>query len=78
MVKHFLKVEKGKTFTVKTNYGEVEVLGTVFNVKSRDYAFEVICYEGSVEVSLDDKVYCRGKKSFDFENEYYQIKSIDC
>lgn len=50
-------VEKGKTFTVNTTHGKIEVLGTVFNVKSRAYLFEVTCFEGSVKVSIDDKPY---------------------
>jgi ferric-dicitrate binding protein FerR (iron transport regulator) len=51
---HF-EVMTGETFTVKTKYGSVEVLGTQFNVKSRDYGFEVTCYEGSVKVKIDNK-----------------------
>jgi len=51
------KVEKGEKFKVNTTYGDVQVLGTVFNVKSRDYAFQVTCFEGTVEVSLDDEKY---------------------
>ena len=74
----FFEVEKGKTFTVETNYGEVKVLGTVFNVKSRDYAFEVICYEGSVQVNLDDKAYIvEAKNHLFFENDAVKVNSID-
>ena len=50
-------VEKGKKFTVSTNYGTVEVLGTIFNVKSRDYAFQVQCIEGSVKVGIKNENY---------------------
>ncbi|MFD0933455.1 FecR family protein [Psychroflexus salinarum] len=46
----YFEVAKGKTFTVKTNFGKVKVLGTRFDVKSRDSIFKVICYEGSVNV----------------------------
>jgi len=53
----YFDVEKGSKFTVNTPYAVVEVLGTKFNVKSRDYGFEVACYEGSVGVQ-------RGKKSY--------------
>lgn len=74
----FFEVEKGKTFTVKTNYGEVEVLGTVFNVKSRDYAFEVICFEGSVQVSLDGKTYIvEADNRLVLENNAVKINFID-
>lgn len=46
----FFKVMKGERFTVNTNQGTVEVLGTQFNVKERRNFFEVQCYEGSVRV----------------------------
>lgn len=49
------EVEKGQTFTVNTSYAKVEVLGTVFNVRSRDYFFQVTCYEGAVKVTIDQK-----------------------
>lgn len=74
----FFEVEKGKTFTVKTDYGEVEVLGTVFNVKSRDYAFEVTCYEGSVQVSLNDKIYIvEAENDLTLENNTIELSSIN-
>mgnify|MGYP006282951571 CR=1 FL=1 len=50
-------VEKGEKFKVNTAYGEVQVLGTIFNVKSRDYAFQVTCFEGTVQVNIDDQNY---------------------
>jgi len=48
----YFKVAKGSTFDVLTEEGLVSVVGTEFNVKQRDNYFEVICFEGSVEVSL--------------------------
>ena len=51
----YFMVEKGEAFKVNTSYGEVEVLGTKFNVKSRTYGFEVTCFEGSVQVNIDEK-----------------------
>lgn len=51
----FFKVEKGQKFTVNTNAGIVQVLGTQFNVKERDNYFEVICYEGLVSVKHNNK-----------------------
>jgi ferric-dicitrate binding protein FerR (iron transport regulator) len=47
----FFKVSKGSTFDVITSEGKVSVLGTQFNVKQRDDYFEVMCYEGVVQVS---------------------------
>jgi ferric-dicitrate binding protein FerR (iron transport regulator) len=48
----FFKVAKGEKFTVNTSLGSVSVLGTQFNVKSRDGFFEVTCYEGLVSVDF--------------------------
>ena len=42
----FFDVEKGKRFDVTTEFGNVSVLGTEFNVLSRDSIFKVSCYEG--------------------------------
>lgn len=47
----YFKVKKGSKFTVNTNNGSVEVLGTQFNVNSKSDYFEVVCYEGKVSVS---------------------------
>ncbi|MTE27840.1 FecR family protein [Winogradskyella ouciana] len=47
----FFKVTKGEKFTVNTDVGSIQVLGTQFNVKERANYFEVKCYEGSVSVS---------------------------
>jgi len=47
----FFKVAKGQTFTVETDAGAVQVLGTQFNVEQRKGFFEVSCYEGLVRVS---------------------------
>lgn len=46
----YFEVEKRKVFTVKTAYGEVEVLGTKFEVIARPDWFEVTCFEGKVKV----------------------------
>jgi ferric-dicitrate binding protein FerR (iron transport regulator) len=47
----YFKVSKGETFSVSTNNGMVEVLGTQFTVNTDDIIFEVICYEGKVKVT---------------------------
>ncbi|MGC6431261.1 MAG: FecR family protein [Jejuia sp.] len=51
----FFKVAKGSSFNVKTASGTVTVYGTQFNVKQRDNYFEVVCYEGLVGVTYNDK-----------------------
>jgi transmembrane sensor len=49
----FFSVQKGEKFQVLTNAGTVTVLGTQFNVKDRDQFYEVICYEGKVQVAAN-------------------------
>ncbi|APY08794.1 hypothetical protein BWZ20_10995 [Winogradskyella sp. J14-2] len=51
----FFDVEKGRRFDVNTSNGTVSVLGTEFNVISRDNIFKVTCYEGLVQVTYNDK-----------------------
>ena len=51
----YFDVEKGKRFDVKTNQGIISVLGTEFNVLSRDSIFKVTCYEGLVQVNYNNK-----------------------
>jgi transmembrane sensor len=46
----FFSVARGSKFDVETSGGLVSVLGTQFNVKNRENYFEVVCYEGLVEV----------------------------
>lgn len=52
----YFKVAKGESFNVITEIGKVTVLGTQFNVKHRDNLFEVVCYEGSVQVSHESTI----------------------
>jgi len=51
----YFKVAKGRTFTVETTNGSVQVLGTEFNVNSTKDYFDVVCYEGKVEVEAKDE-----------------------
>ncbi len=49
----FFSVEKGNTFIVSTENGNVQVLGTRFNVNSNLDYFEISCFEGSVKAMPD-------------------------
>jgi transmembrane sensor len=53
----YFKVAKGQLFTVQTNQGTVQVLGTQFSVKDRPDFFEVTCYEGLVAAYYNDIEY---------------------
>jgi ferric-dicitrate binding protein FerR (iron transport regulator) len=50
----YFKVKKGSTFSVETPQGTVTVLGTQFNVFSREDQFNITCYEGLVSVAFSD------------------------
>lgn len=47
----FFQVKKGSSFVVNTDFGSVTVLGTSFNVKTRNQKLEVVCYTGKVNVA---------------------------
>jgi len=52
----FFKVKKGKKFSVLTNLGTVEVLGTQFSVNTfNESLFTVKCFEGKVRVTTPQK-----------------------
>ena len=51
----FFEVEKGQTFVVETPQGQIEVLGTSFNIFDRAGIFKVHCLSGKVKVSNKDK-----------------------
>lgn len=53
----FFEVTKGDRFIVKTTLGNVEVLGTSFNVFARDKEFEVACKTGKVNVTIPTKAF---------------------
>ncbi len=46
----FFRVIKGKSFTVSSPMGETTVLGTSFNIYSRNEAYKVSCITGKVKV----------------------------
>lgn len=70
----FFRVVKGRTFRVHTDQGTITVLGTTFNVKSRDKKLSVFCYSGKVKVSDSFKaVYLTaGKKTSKLSGESLQ------
>lgn len=47
----FFKVIPGSEFTVSSSIGETTVLGTSFNIFSRDNAYSVTCFTGKVKVA---------------------------
>lgn len=51
----FFEVKKGSSFVVKTHHGEVEVLGTSFNVFARGDYLSVDCKTGKVAVTTSGR-----------------------
>jgi len=51
----FFSVQKGIPFEVETKLGKIGVLGTTFNVYSRNQDFIVTCLTGKVKVSSNDQ-----------------------
>jgi ferric-dicitrate binding protein FerR (iron transport regulator) len=47
----FFEVKKGKKFRVISNSGTTEVLGTSFNIYSREKEYKVTCITGQVKVT---------------------------
>ena len=48
----YFEVAKGKTFSVASTHGKVEVLGTSFNVFDRSEGYSVTCLTGKVNVKV--------------------------
>lgn len=51
----FFSVTSGEQFTVKTDNGSVSVLGTEFNVRSRQNMFNAVCFEGKIRVDVQQE-----------------------
>jgi transmembrane sensor len=51
----FFEVTKGKDFIISTSYADIKVLGTSFNVYSRDNSFKVSCHTGKILVSSNNQ-----------------------
>lgn len=60
----FFKVKNGSQFSVKTSNGVVKVLGTSFNVFSRESSFLVECFTGKVEIrnKINQVIITKGEK----------------
>lgn len=51
----FFEVQKGKKFRVESQLGKTSVLGTSFNIYSRDDTYRVLCLTGNVSVEASSK-----------------------
>jgi ferric-dicitrate binding protein FerR (iron transport regulator) len=47
----FFNIQKGGPFTIRTKSADIHILGTSFNVYSRDQAFKVSCVTGKIKVT---------------------------
>ncbi|HEY4786572.1 MAG TPA: FecR domain-containing protein [Bacteroidales bacterium] len=51
----FFNIRKGNTFTISTKLADIRILGTTFNVFSRDSSFKVSCLTGKISVTSGDQ-----------------------
>lgn len=71
--KAYFDVAKGLPFTVKNSNGQVEVLGTQFEVSGFDESFMVACYEGKVRAtasSSEQLVLSAGEESHHYNGKW--------
>ncbi len=74
----YFEVKKGKQFKVITDYGNVTVLGTSFDVLARKNFYEVECYTGKVAVTAanDQKILTPGKATYLHNNQLKAVYNI--
>lgn len=73
----FFKVTKGRKFRVNTQHGNVQVLGTSFNVFSRANRFETFCLTGSVRVvSGENKTVLKPMEQSRYSNRKLVVEKI--
>jgi transmembrane sensor len=74
--KAFFKVNPGSPFTVNTNSGNVQVLGTSFEVDEFSGSLSVKCFEGKVRATATNKkhVIVKGGESFLHHNGNWEDK----
>lgn len=51
----FFNVQKGGSFTIRTKSADIHILGTSFNVYSREKAFKVSCVTGKIKVTSGEQ-----------------------
>jgi len=51
----YFEVSKGVPFIVKTDFGEIQVLGTHFDVKTGKNYLKIVCFEGKIAVTHNNK-----------------------
>ncbi len=74
----YFKVKSGGRFTVTDSQNRiVEVLGTEFNVNSRNKLFEVTCFGGTVNVLVPETKPVKLTKGFSVDLEDNQLKVIE-
>jgi len=75
----YFEVKEGSLFTVESKQGKIEVLGTSFNVHSRDDYFKVSCLTGRVVVTSasETDTISRGESVSWIFNEYRKTREQD-
>lgn len=75
--KAYFEVNSGSKFKVSLEAGEVQVLGTRFEIDEFFGFLSVTCFEGRVEASkAGDKIEVRANESYTFYNDGWEEKSV--
>ena len=73
----YFEVEKNSLpFIVRTDYGNITVLGTAFNISTRDNEFEVGVTKGIVKVSNENSYVKLGAKQCLISKDSFNIKNV--
>jgi len=73
----FFTVKKGSLFSVATNEGTIQVLGTQFNVNSQKNYLDIQCFEGKVKVKSQNKdVILTKGRAYRIENNIGQLSTF--
>jgi transmembrane sensor len=75
----YFEVKQGNLFTVESSNGIIRVLGTSFNVHSRDEYFKVSCFTGRVlvETASHSDTIGAGESLSYISNEYHKQREPD-
>jgi transmembrane sensor len=75
----YFEVKEGRLFTVESANGKITVLGTTFNVNSRDDYFKVSCFTGHVlvETAAHTDTIGSGESISFIDNEYRMQREPD-
>jgi transmembrane sensor len=75
----FFDVSQGNPFTISVDRGKIKVLGTSFNVFSRDVTLKVTCFTGQVQVTSGEEtvILSSGESAELIDNELKNYRDVN-